>query len=80
MRVTFGGQPVSDELLEFLRRSECDAERLGDHLLEITPRQEMLPHAIRLEIEGLLRVWHKLHPELVSDVEFVEERRSLPAA
>jgi hypothetical protein len=80
MRVRLGGHRISNDLLDFLRRSDCVAERLCDHVLEVNPRQEMLPHAARLEIEGLLRVWHRLHPEVAGDVDFVEERRGLPAA
>jgi hypothetical protein len=76
MRIRFGEQLLSDDLIDFLRRSECITERLTDHLLEVNPRQSMLPHAARLQIEGLLRVWHRLHPEVADDVDFVEERPS----
>jgi hypothetical protein len=75
MRVRIGAQQVNNELLEFFRRCECDAERLGDHLLDVQPRQAMLPHAARLEIEGLLRVWQKLHPETAGDVDFPGDGR-----
>jgi hypothetical protein len=73
MRVRFAEQ-VSNELLEFLRRSECVAERLADRVVEVKPKQPMLPHAARLEVEGLLRVWSKLHPEAGGDADFVEDR------
>jgi hypothetical protein len=76
MRLRFGEQPISDDLIAFLRRSECITERLTAHLLEVNPKQPMLPDAARLEIEGLLRVWHRLHPEVANDVDFVEERPS----
>jgi hypothetical protein len=78
MRVRFEGEAIGDDLLDFLRRSECVAERLGGQLLEIHPKQEMLPDAARLEVEGLLRVWHKLHPEVAGHVELVEGRNDLP--
>jgi hypothetical protein len=78
MRILFGEQMISDDLIAFLRRSECITERRTQRMLEVSPRQPMLPDAARLEIEGLLRVWHKLHPEVASDVEFVEERRAAP--
>ena len=76
MRILFGDQMISDDLIAFLRRSECITERRTRRMLEVNPSQPMLPHAARLEIEGLLRVWHKLHPECADDVEFVEERPS----
>jgi hypothetical protein len=73
MRILFGEHQISEDLIAFLRRSECITERRTQRMLEVTPRQPMLPHAARLEIEGLLRVWYKLHPEVASDVNFVEE-------
>jgi hypothetical protein len=78
MRILFGEQQISDDLIAFLRRSECITERRTQRLLEVTPKQPMLPHAARLEIEGLLRVWHKLHPEVAGDVNFVEEGPTRP--
>jgi hypothetical protein len=74
MRILFGEQQVSKELVDFLRCSECTVERLTNRLLEVNPKQEMLPHAARLEIEGLLRVWHRLHPDFVGDMVFLDER------
>jgi hypothetical protein len=79
MRLLFGEQQISEDLIEFLRRSECITERRTQRMLEVTPRQPMLPHAARLEVEGLLRVWHRLHPEVANDVDFVEERPSSTA-
>jgi hypothetical protein len=79
MRVHLGGERISNDLLDFLRRSDCVAERLSDHLLEVNPNQEMLPHAARLEVEGLLRVWHRLHPESADDMSFVEDRPGSPS-
>ena len=79
MRILFGEQQINEDLIAFLRRSECIAERRTQRLLEVTPRQPMLPHAARLEIEGLLRVWNKLHPEVANDVDFVDERPSSAA-
>jgi hypothetical protein len=79
MRILFGEQMISDDLIAFLRRSECITERRTRRMLEVNPRQQMLPHAARLEIEGLLRVWHRLHPEVAGDVEFVDERPSSTA-
>jgi hypothetical protein len=74
MRIRFAEQRVSNDLLDFFRRSECVAVRLADRLIEVSPKQEMLPHAARLEVEGLLRVWSRLHPEASGEVDFLEER------
>jgi hypothetical protein len=79
MRLLFGEQQISEDLIDFLRRSECITERRTRRLLEVTPRQPMLPHAARLEVEGLLRVWHRLHPDEADDVDFVEEGSSSTA-
>jgi hypothetical protein len=79
MRILFGEQQINEDLIAFLRRSECIAERRTQRLLEVTPRQPMLPHAARLEVEGLLRGWHRLHPDEADDVDFVEEGSSSTA-
>ena len=80
MRILFGEQRISEDLITFLRRSECNTERLTDRMLEVNPKQPMLPHAARLEIEGLLRVWHRLHPEVAGDVDLIDEERPPTAA
>jgi len=76
MRIRFADQRVSSGLLDYLRRSECVAERVGDHVLEVIPKQTMLPSAAKLEIEGLLRVWNRLHPEVAAAADFLEETES----
>src|SRR6266851_7481394 len=53
MRIRFGEGPLVDDLIEFLRRSECVAERVGKHGLEVNPRLALAPEMARLEIEGL---------------------------
>jgi hypothetical protein len=63
MQIRFSERQVGDDLAEFLRRSDCLVERIGERVLEINPRLPLLPEAARLEIEGLLRVWCRLHPE-----------------
>jgi hypothetical protein len=63
MRLRFSERQVGDDLAEFLRRSDCLVERIGERVLEINPRLPLLPEAAMLEIEGLLRVWCRLHPE-----------------
>ncbi len=72
MRIRFGEGPFVDDLIEFLRRSECVAERVGKHGIEVNPQLTLPPEAARLEIEGLLRVWCRLHPEASLDVTLIE--------
>jgi hypothetical protein len=64
MRLTFSDGRVGDDLAEYFRRSNCAVEHIGRRKLEVHPRQTPLPELARLEIEGLLRVWCKLHPEV----------------
>jgi hypothetical protein len=63
MHVRFSERQVGDDLAEFLRPSDCLVERVSERVFEINPRLPLLPEAARLEIEGLLRVWCRLHPE-----------------
>jgi len=72
MRITFSERQVGDDLAEFFRRSDCAVEHLGQHALEIKPRLPLLDAAAKLEIEGLLRVWCKLHPESIAAVTLVD--------
>ena len=63
MRITFDEGWVGVDLTEYFRRNDCVVEHAGVHGLEVKPRQALLPDAAKLEIEGLLGVWCKLHPE-----------------
>jgi hypothetical protein len=62
LRITFDEGWVGVDLAEYFRRSDCVAEYVGNNGLEVNPRQPIVPEAAKLEIEGLLRVWCKLHP------------------
>ncbi len=62
MRITFSEARAGDGLAEYFRRNDCLVEHIGTDVLDISPRQALLQHAAKLEIEGLLRVWCKLHP------------------
>jgi hypothetical protein len=64
MRITFSEARAGDVLVEDVRRNDCLVEHIGADVLDVSPRQALLEHAAKLEIEGLLRVWCKLHPEL----------------
>jgi hypothetical protein len=72
MHVRSSERQVGGDLAEFLRRSDCLVERVSERVLAINPRLPLLPEAARLEIEGLLRVWCRLHPESGSAVALLE--------
>ena len=63
MRITFDERAAGDELSDYFLRCDCSVERVGGRELEVNPHLALLDHAAELEIEGLLRVWRKLHPE-----------------
>ena len=63
MRLTFSDGWVGDDLAEYFRRSNCLVVHVGRRKLEVHPRQTLSPELAILEIEGLLRVWRKLHPD-----------------
>jgi hypothetical protein len=62
LRITFDESWVGVDLTEYFRRSDCVVEHVGARGLDVKPRQAFLPDAAKLEIEGLFRVWCKLHP------------------
>jgi hypothetical protein len=72
VRITFCERGAGEGLSEFFRRSECSVELVGERLLEVHPLLPLLPEAAKLEIEGLLRVWCKLHPEAPATVVVAE--------
>jgi hypothetical protein len=61
MRIRCSDRESGNDLIEYFRRCGCVADRIGRDLLEVEPRLPLLPEAAQLEIEGLLRVWQKLH-------------------
>jgi hypothetical protein len=78
VRITFYEGWVGDDLTEYFRRSDCVVEWAGGRGLDVNPRQPLLPEAAKLEIEGLLRVWCKLHPDASILAFGVEQTRPLP--
>ena len=62
MRLTLSDGWETEDLGEYLRRNNCVVEHIGHQKLEVHPRQTLPPELARLEMDGLLRVWCKLHP------------------
>lgn len=72
MRITFN-EGRGDDLAEYFRRNDCVVEHVGREVLDVKPRQALLHRAAKLEIEGLLRVWCKLHPEASDTASAVDQ-------
>jgi hypothetical protein len=72
LRIIFDQRAVGDDLAQYFLRCGCSAEPVGRHGLEVNPRLPLLNAAAKLEIEGLLRVWRKLHPESSVNVSLIE--------
>lgn len=51
---------LADDLVEFLRRRECQAEQVAA-LIEVCVPPELGDERGRLELDLLLRVWQTLH-------------------
>jgi len=62
MRVEISDPAFADDLLRFLRRAHCRAERLGRDTLSVTVSDATPETAAREELEAYLRVWQSLHP------------------
>jgi hypothetical protein len=78
VRITFDEGWVGGDLAEYFRRSDCVVEHIGNRRLDVNPRQSVLPAAAKLEIEGLLRVWCKLHPDASVTALAAGQQRHLP--
>jgi hypothetical protein len=69
---TVAARPGRPPKVDSCWRGGCSVEPVGRHGLEVNPRLPLLNAAAKLEIEGLLRVWRKLHPESSVNVSLVE--------
>jgi hypothetical protein len=63
VRLRLTNQELADDLLDFLRRRECSAERIeGGQLIEVSLPHELHEKQARMELDLLLRVWQTMHP------------------
>jgi hypothetical protein len=62
MEVEVSDPALADDLVRFLRRARCSAERLGDDVVSVTIADPIPEEAARLEIEAYLQVWQSQHP------------------
>jgi hypothetical protein len=65
MRIELPTRSAADSLAEYLRRCDCIVDYADDCALEASacPRSQRAEES-RLEIEGYLRVWQALHPDV----------------
>jgi hypothetical protein len=71
MRIRCSDHKSGNDLIDYFRRCDCTADRIGRDLLEVAPRLPLLPEAALLEIEGLLRVWQKLHADADGSIDLI---------
>jgi hypothetical protein len=64
VRVRVSDRELVDDLLDFLRRRECAAERVESttDVVEVSPPHTLHEHQAEMELDLLLRVWEALHP------------------
>ncbi len=65
MRIELSTRAAADALAEYLRRCECVVSYAGDCTLDASARpRSQSEHESRIELEGYLRVWRAMHPEV----------------
>jgi hypothetical protein len=62
VRVQISDPTLTHDLVDFLRRRECRAERIDQDVIEIEAHPTLSDEKARLELDLLLRVWQSLHP------------------
>ncbi len=64
MQIQVDSRAAAAALVDYLRRCDLTARRVGAHVVEVSPPIRTQPaHESTLELEGYLRVWRILHPE-----------------
>jgi hypothetical protein len=62
MHVELSDPTLADDLVAFLRRAECEAERNSGGTLHVIMPDDVPEEAARLELEAYLQAWQALHP------------------
>jgi hypothetical protein len=69
MRILVSEPDRVDDLVAFLRRCDCAADRVGTRVLDAVP-----PHPsagfeyLRMELDAYLRVWREMHPGVTAEL------------
>jgi len=64
VRIQLSDPAFTDDLVDFLRRRECRAERIDEDVIEIEAHETLSREKARLELDLLLRVWQSFHPRI----------------
>jgi hypothetical protein len=62
MKVEISDPSLADDLVSFLRRARCEAERAEGGTLAVSLPASLPVEAARLELEAYLTAWQTLHP------------------
>jgi hypothetical protein len=62
LRIQVSDATLTDGLVDFLRRRECQVERVDRDVIQLEAHPTLGPEQARLELDLLLRVWQLLHP------------------
>jgi hypothetical protein len=58
-----------DDLVSFLRRCDCSADRVGSRAIEAVPPHPHVGYAyLRMELDAYLRVWREMHPGVTAEL------------
>jgi hypothetical protein len=65
VKVKLSDPALADDLVAFLRRAHCEAEREENGTLAVTLPDALPEEAARLELEAYLTAWRALHPDVL---------------
>lgn len=78
MRIFVEPTDSATSLIDYLRRCACDAQLVGQNVVEASPRSGAQASHSRVELDGYLRVWRAMHPSAAASI--VEQPRPVTAA
>jgi hypothetical protein len=65
MRIELATGEAANALAEYLRRCECIVSYVGECTLDASARpRSQSEHESQIELDGYLRVWHAMHPDV----------------
>jgi hypothetical protein len=62
VKVEISDPTLADDLVSFLRRTRCEAERADADVLAVSLPESVPEETARLELEAYLAAWQSLHP------------------
>ena len=64
MKVEISDSELVDDLVGFLRRARCSAERSGPETLTVSLADSPTQDLARRELEAYLATWQTIHPDV----------------